>query len=264
MPASAPRKKPSTRKKAGAGIATAPAKATTAEREPRGARRKRETRVRLLEAALRLMAKKGMEGVAINEITEAADVGFGSFYNHFESKEAIHGAVMDWVFEEFADALDRLVSDIADPAEVVSICVRHTLLRAQREPVWGQFLIREGYSARVLERGLGQRLLRDIQRGIASGCFKRDDALMSFLSVGGTVLASISLCLQFSQAEGNQAPKIDQHGFHIDDLPQRAAKMLLLTLGLTHPEAEKIAYRPLPGEGMLPEALPGSAAVAAV
>jgi len=259
MPASAAtRKKPSPKKKAGPATASAPA-----EREPRGARRKRETRVRLLEAALRLMAKKGMEGVAINEITEAADVGFGSFYNHFESKEAIYGAVMEWVFEDFADALDRLVSDIADPAEVVSVCVRHTLLRAQREPVWGQFLIREGYSARVLERGLGQRLLRDIQRGIASGRFKREDALMSFLSVGGTVLASISVWLQFQQTRGKQAPTIDQLGFNVDDLPQRAAKMLLLTLGLTRLEAEKIAYRPLPGDGTLPETVLGSAAPAA-
>src|SRR5690349_18112328 len=59
-------------------------------REPRGARRRRETRSRLLMAALKLMAEKGMEGVAINEITETGDVGFGSFYNHFESKEAIY------------------------------------------------------------------------------------------------------------------------------------------------------------------------------
>src|SRR5271170_941275 len=106
------------------------AAATQARREPRGERRKRETRSRLLEAALRLMAEKGMEGVAINEITEAADVGFGSFYNHFESKEAIYAALLDWVFEDFGDALDRLVRDIADPAEVISVCVRHTLLRA--------------------------------------------------------------------------------------------------------------------------------------
>src|SRR5688572_173446 len=121
--------------------------ATPEEREPRGARRKRETRDRLLRAAFRLFGERGVDAVAINEITEAADVGFGSFYNHFASKEAIYEAVVDWVFEDFADALDRLVSDIADPAEVVSVCVRHTLLRAQREPVWGHFLIREGYSA---------------------------------------------------------------------------------------------------------------------
>ena len=77
-------------KAANAPEAANPAVAVAEEREPRGARRKRETRARLLDAALRLMAQKGMEGVAINEITEAADVGFGSFYNHFESKEAIY------------------------------------------------------------------------------------------------------------------------------------------------------------------------------
>ena len=114
---------------------TPAAAASHAQREPRGERRKRETRSRLLGAALGLMAEKGMEAVAINEITEAADVGFGSFYNHFESKEAIYAALLDWVFEEFGDALDRLVRDIADPAEVISVCVRHTMLRARREPV---------------------------------------------------------------------------------------------------------------------------------
>ena len=138
------------------------------EREPRGARRKRETRGRLLDAALRLMSERGMEGVAINEITEAADVGFGSFYNHFESKEAIYATLVDSVFEEFADSLDRLTSGLTDAAEIISVSVRHTLMRARCEPVWGRFLIREGFSARAMTQGLGQRLLRDIQRGIAA------------------------------------------------------------------------------------------------
>ena len=225
--------------------AKAPATAA-AEREPRGARRKRETRARLLEAALRLMARKGMEGVAINEITEAADVGFGSFYNHFESKEAIYEALMDQVFEDFGDALDILVRDIADVAEVIAICVRHTLLRARREPVWGQFLIREGFSARVLERGLGQRLLRDIQKGIAARRFTTKDPLMSFVAVGGTVLAAISAELQFGSAQGPQAAMLAALGVSGEGLSGRAAAAILQTLGLAPKEAEAIARRPLP------------------
>ena len=71
-------------------------------------------------AALKLMAERGMEGVAINEITEAADVGFGSFYNHFDSKEAIYAAVLEWVFEDFADAMERVTGEIADPAELIA------------------------------------------------------------------------------------------------------------------------------------------------
>ena len=168
--------------------------------EAAAARRKRETQSRLLNAALRLMAEKGMEGVAINEITESADVGFGSFYNYFESKEAIYATLLDWVFEAFRNALDRLVRDIADPAEVISVCVRHTLLRATREPVWGQFLVREGFSGKVLERGLGQRLLRDIENGVKAKRFPTDDILMMHTAAGGTVLALHSAALRFKSS----------------------------------------------------------------
>ena len=216
------------------------------EREPRGARRKRETRARLLDAALTLMAEKGMEGVAINEITEAADVGFGSFYNHFESKEAIYATLVDNVFEEFADMLDRLTGGLSDPAEVIAVSVRHTLMRARRDPVWGHFLIREGFSANILSRGLGQRLLRDIGNGIASKRFMVTDPFIGFLSVGGTVLAAIAAELNFVAPGAPAAQLLDELGFSGEHFAERTAATILQTLGLKRAEAEKIAMRALP------------------
>lgn len=216
------------------------------EREPRGARRKRETRARLLDAALRLMAEKGMEGVAINEITEAADVGFGSFYNHFESKEEIYATLVDNVFEEFADMLDRLAGGVSDPAEVVAVSVRHTVLRARQDPVWGRFLIREGFSARAMSRGLGQRLLRDIGNGIAAKRFVVADPFIGFLAVGGTVLSAIAAELNFIAPGASAAGLLEELGFSGEHFPERTAAMLLQTLGLKRAEAEKIAARPLP------------------
>jgi AcrR family transcriptional regulator len=207
----------------------------TLEREPRGARRKRETRARLLEAALRLMAEKGVEGVAISEITEAADVGFGSFYNHFESKQAIYEAVVDSVFEDYADWLDRVLADRTDPAEIVAISIRYGLTRALEDPLWGQFLVREGLSMRSLNRGLGRRLMRDIQKGIDAGRFAADDPSMKFISVGGTVLLSIAA------ASTNVENKLTTK-----DLPERAASAALRILGLDRKEADRIARRPLP------------------
>ena len=216
------------------------------EREPRGARRKRETRTRLLDAALRLMAEKGMEGVAINEITEAADVGFGSFYNHFESKEAIYATLVDSVFEDFADMLDRLASGLTDPAEVIAVSVRHTLMRARRDPVWGRFLIREGFSVGMMSRGLGQRLLRDIGNGIAAKRFVVADPFMGFLAVGGTILSSIAAELNFVAPGAPAAGALKELGFSGEHFPERTAATLLHTLGLKRTEAEKIAARPLP------------------
>ncbi|WP_248324226.1 MULTISPECIES: TetR/AcrR family transcriptional regulator [unclassified Caballeronia] len=218
----------------------------TEEREPRGARRKRETRARLLDAALRLMAEKGMEGVAINEITEAADVGFGSFYNHFDSKEAIYGTLVDTVFEEFANMLDRLGRGLSDPAEIIAVSVRHTILRARHDPVWGRFLIREGFSARATSRGLGQRLLRDIGNGIAAKRFVVADPLIGFLAVGGTVLSVIAAELNYVAADAPAPGVLAELGFSGEHLPERTAAMLLQTLGLKRAEAEKIATRPLP------------------
>lgn len=215
--------------------------------EARGARRKRETRQRLLEAALELMADKGMEGVAINEITEKADVGFGSFYNHFESKEAVYDAVTDWVFESFADALDRMQVDIVDPAEIIAISVRHTVLRARREPVWGRFLVREGQTSRALTRGLGQRLLRDMQIGFAAKRFTSDDLVMSFLSVGGVVLAAVAAQLQFGRGADARSREVARNiGFADSDLAERTAAAVLRMLGLKGREAESIANRELP------------------
>jgi len=215
-------------------------------REPRGARRKRETRARLLEAALKLMAEKGMEGVAINEITEAADVGFGSFYNHFESKEAIYATLVESVFEEFADWLDRLTTGLTDPAEVITVSVRYTLMRAHREPLWGQFLVREGLSSRMLARGLGQRLLRDVQSGIVAKRFAVADPFVAFLSVGGTVLAAVTAQLGLVAPEAPNADALNAFDFSSEHLAERVAATLLQSLGLKRAEAEKIATRALP------------------
>lgn len=194
--------------------------------------------------------------MAINEITEAADVGFGSFYNHFESKEGILAELIEWAFEDFANTLDRVARGLSDPAEVIAVAVRHTLLRARREPVWGRLLIREGGSARVLTRGLGQRLLRDSRRGIAAKRFIVADPLASVLSAIGTVLAGISAEMHFATLVENRSRDRQNLGIGEEGLAERAAAVVLQALGLKRAEAEKIAQRPLPA--VAPESDVGS------
>jgi AcrR family transcriptional regulator len=217
-----------------------------AGRSPRVARRKHETRIRLLDAAFVLVAKKGMDSVTINEITDAADVGFGSFYNHFDSKEEIFAALVEWLFEEFANTLDHLASGLSDPAEVIAVSVRHTLLRACREPVWGQLLIREGLSTRALSRGLGQRLLRDTARGISEKRFLVADELMCVISVIGTVLAGIAAELDLSTSSRRDVRARKVLRSRAEKFAGGTAAVVLQVFGLARLDAEKIARRPLP------------------
>ena len=63
-------------------------KAVSGRRE----RRREETRERIFRSALRLFAERGWATVTIEDITEAADVGKGTFFNYFPTKEHIFSA----------------------------------------------------------------------------------------------------------------------------------------------------------------------------
>src|SRR5260370_9355792 len=52
-------------------------------------RRSADIRERLFRAALSLFAKKGFAETTVEDITEAADVGKGTFFNYFPSKDHI-------------------------------------------------------------------------------------------------------------------------------------------------------------------------------
>lgn len=211
--------------------------------EHRSLRRKRETHERLLRAAFVLIAERGADAVAIKEVTQAADVGFGSFYNHFESKDAIHAAMLRTVFDGFGGALDRITSDIDDPAHKVALSARHAIAAAEREPLWGQLLLREWYRPQAFSLGLGGRLLRDIVAGLARKRFTVLDPLMGLAMAGGTIVAAVGLQLAL---RGEGAQLIQQAGLSASALDERTAMTVLQGLGLPAAEARKIASRALP------------------
>src|SRR6266566_8963009 len=75
------------------------------------------TRQALIDAAVRLIAEGRGDRASIAEITEEADIGFGSFYNHFDSKEQLFQTASEEVLERWGQLIDRAAADITDPAE---------------------------------------------------------------------------------------------------------------------------------------------------
>jgi TetR/AcrR family transcriptional regulator, transcriptional repressor for nem operon len=66
-----------------------------------------DVRERLLEAGVRIFSKSGFNGCSVQDITESAGVPKGSFYNHFDSKEALGAAALDHYWSD--GACDRLL-----------------------------------------------------------------------------------------------------------------------------------------------------------
>lgn len=217
--------------------------------EPRGARRKRATRKRLLEAAMGLMAERNMQSVAINEITEAADVGFGSFYNHFSSKEAIYNALVEESLTRVGDAIAAATHTLSDPAEILSTAIRSILNYALEKPTWGQFLIRTALANETMQQGMGRYLLQDLQKGLLEQRFQSNDPLMTYVVVGSTVMGAISLQLNFPNQAApllltNTASNSASNELQAE-LPERTASTILQILGLPTVEANEIARRAL-------------------
>jgi NADH dehydrogenase len=64
--------------------------------DSRRERKKQETRQRLLQAAWRLFRERGYDETTVSDITEAADVAKGTFFNYFPTKESIVDQIALW------------------------------------------------------------------------------------------------------------------------------------------------------------------------
>src|SRR5215204_266152 len=89
-------------------------------------RRKARTRQALIDAAVGLIAEGRGERASIQEITEAADIGFGSFYNHFESKDELFRTASEEVLERWGQMIDGACAGLDDPADVFATSFRIT------------------------------------------------------------------------------------------------------------------------------------------
>ena len=75
------------------------------ESASRTERKRMRNRDALVAAARRLFARDGYEATTIADITEAADLGFGTFYGYFPDKEAVLEAVLGDARDEMDEVL---------------------------------------------------------------------------------------------------------------------------------------------------------------
>ncbi|MFF6988962.1 TetR family transcriptional regulator [Streptomyces sp. NPDC010273] len=197
-------------------------------------RRRAKTRQALIGAARQIMAEQGGTDVSIQAIADRADVGFGTFYNHFETKDALFDAAVADALEEYGQLLDAATADIEDPAETFAASVRLTLRLAASHPEITGILRFRGLQHVHSGTGLGPRALRDLEVGKASGRFDIKDAQVALGAVGGIVLALVQL--------GATSDLNASAG-------EEAAELVLRMLGLPSDEAHEISVRPLPALG---------------
>ena len=152
--------------------ATVLSKAKAAEavsRNNAGSQRRARMRLALVEAAMRLFAKKGIDATTIDEIVDLAGVAKGTFYNYFTDRSDIARAVAASVRIEMNQAVEEMNQGYADPAERVSRGVRLFLALVAFNPVRARMLGRM-YDGGVDVTSFGnEHLVGDITEGIEQG-----------------------------------------------------------------------------------------------
>lgn len=89
---------------------------------PRKARTNRDDQVidrrrSLLEAAVKVISKKGLTGVTINSIAAEAKCSYGVVAFHFQSKEGVIFAALDHTAAEYETYLTKLAASALGPAD---------------------------------------------------------------------------------------------------------------------------------------------------
>lgn len=198
----------------------------------RRAQRREQTRNRLIDSARLLMSEKGFADVGIAEITDGANVGTGTFYNYFSSREELFTAVAEDSVEAVGDALDREISIKVDPAEAFASSLRHLVRYALNDRVWGGFLVQMGAAHPALMRILGPRARRDLLRGVEAGRFTIEDLDLATTCTFGSLIAAIQLSMTTAHPPENQ--------------DQLFASAMLRMVGVAADDAREVASRTLP------------------
>jgi AcrR family transcriptional regulator len=106
-----------------------------------------ETRARLIEATLELVAERGFDGVSVGDIEAGAGLAprSGALYKYFDSKLAVLEAGLERHLASIADVeLDLFDAPLAEPRAEIEAVVRWLLSELDRERTITHVIEREG------------------------------------------------------------------------------------------------------------------------
>ena len=163
-------------------------------RAARASRQRAETHARLLHHAAELFAARGFVDTGIGDILAAADVSRGTFYAHFDSKEAVLGAILEDFARRLAATLSPVTTRTAAGAHAELLAnIERALALLDASPAPARILLSRAASLppelvthldRLLDAA-SALLLRALDAGTALGLVRPgDNALRARLILG--------------------------------------------------------------------------------
>ncbi|MBO0791646.1 MAG: TetR/AcrR family transcriptional regulator [Ktedonobacteraceae bacterium] len=159
-----------------------------------------EQRAKILEAAWKVFARKGM-AATMAEVATAADVSYGLAYRYFASKEALFRALVEQIMQDGPARLQRFLEMPGTPGERLTRLISGLVERRSEHPELFQ-LLNQVLNDETTPDDLGGLIRRQIQtfldvlkqlivEGQATGEIANDDP--------DQLVTAIIACLGFSR-----------------------------------------------------------------
>ena len=140
-----------------------------------------ERRRQILDAAVRVLAKKGYHAARVSDIAEEAGVAYGLVYHYFDSKDAVLEAIFREMWGMMVAAINAVESPDEPPCEQLRKACAIVLRTWRDYPDVVRVLVREvARSGEQLQREVEEIALafrafqRIIERGQEQGEFRTD------------------------------------------------------------------------------------------
>ncbi|MFD2053153.1 TetR/AcrR family transcriptional regulator [Mesorhizobium calcicola] len=202
-----------------------------ASTKSRVALRQERNREALVQAGYTVISQKGIDSATMQEIADLADVGAGTVYSYFKSKDDLAVSVMERVMHNLALRIEEVTNTFADPAQVYAFGIRTVIDHATGDMRWKQLLNRPEVIADAMFRCMGPFAIRDLENATQAGRFKVVDARLTW-QMASYAIVGVSLAI----TKEHLPPSL------IDETVVR----LLCMTGIGEAEAKDLASRPRP------------------
>jgi AcrR family transcriptional regulator len=192
-------------------------------RSPQDAKRAR-TRARLTDAALRLMAERGINATSVSEIAAEAELANGTFYLYFRDKSDIVAAVCQAVTLAMHNEMSSVRLSLDEASARVAFGTQQFIGIAAAEPTWGRLLIWAFSEFEAIKDDISHYMRLDVALGIEQGCFTGPVDEFTIDTLLAILRAGIESRMNGADAE----------------VGARAAEYHLRILGLTADEAHRV------------------------
>ena len=131
-----------------------------------GQKRRIATEGRIVRAAMKVFAERGVDVPVIDDFIRESGVSRGTFYNYFRSVHELLDATIELILNETNRQIEQLLDGVTGPAERMATALCLYLRNGLRDREFAQFMAAMPYIGDSARRSLASDLMRGQRAGV--------------------------------------------------------------------------------------------------